>query len=162
MCDEKEGSGRQIPIRAVYRNFSKAGQIWGTNKRGGAEAYVRCYTLYLLGGGENDTRGGKCPSPPPPPLNTALPMSINMPQLIFQKAESAPPLPSQMSQAALSGGQGDFCLRGGGGGGDPSFPTPLYETLRGYTLLRQLKAECTAGQEDLEQQGRQKAAHTYM
>ena len=39
-------------------------------------------------------------------------MSINMPQLIFQRAESVPPLPSQMSQAALS-----VCLGGGGGGG---------------------------------------------
>ena len=29
---------------------------------GGAEAYVGCYTLHLLGG-ENDTREGKCPSP---------------------------------------------------------------------------------------------------
>ena len=48
-------------------------------------------------------------------------MSINMPQLIFQRAENAPPLPSQISQAALSGGgKGDFCL--GGGGGDPRFP----------------------------------------
>ena len=38
--------------RAVYRNFSKGGQIWGTDKRGGgAEAYVGCYTLHLLGGG---------------------------------------------------------------------------------------------------------------
>ena len=45
-------------------------------------------------------------------------MSINMPQLIFQRAESAPPLPSQMSQAALSGGQslreGGLLLGGGG------------------------------------------------
>ena len=39
-----------------------------------------------------------------------IPMSINMPQLIFQRAESVPPLPSQMSQAALS-----VCLGGGGG-----------------------------------------------
>ena len=62
-----------------------------------------------------------------------IPTSINMPQLIFQSAESAPPLPSQMSQAALSGRQslgegglllgGNFCL---GGGGIPGF---LYETL---------------------------------
>ena len=48
-------------------------------------------------------------------------MSINMPQLIFQRAESAPPLPSQMSQAALSGGkslgEGGLLLGGGGGGG---------------------------------------------
>ena len=68
-------------------------------------------------------------------------MSINMPQLIFQRAESPPPLPSQMSQAALSGGQslgegglllggGKLLLGGGGGGGgNPRFPTPLYETL---------------------------------
>ena len=43
-----------------------------------------------------------------------------MPQLIFQRAESAQPLPSQMSQAALSGGQslgeGGLVLGGGGGG----------------------------------------------
>ena len=64
-------------------------------------------------------------------------MSINMPQLIFQRAESAPPLPSQMSQAALSGGQswgkGDFCLGGklllGGGEGKSQVSHPLYETL---------------------------------
>ena len=63
-------------------------------------------------------------------------MSINMPQLIFQRAESPPPLPSQMSQAALSGGQslGEGGLQLGGetfawGGGNPRFPTPLYETL---------------------------------
>ena len=47
-------------------------------------------------------------------------MSINMPQLIFQRAERAPPLPSQMSQAALSGGQslgeGRLLLGGRGGG----------------------------------------------
>ena len=45
-----------------------------------------------------------------------IPMSINMPQLIFQRAESAPHLPSQMSQAALSAWWavlGDFCLGGG-------------------------------------------------
>ena len=58
-----------------------------------------------------------------------IPMSINMPQLIFQRAESAPPLPSQMSQAALSGGQslgeGGLLLGGGGGGGGiPGFPPP--------------------------------------
>ena len=38
-------------------------------KRGG-EAYVRCYTLHLLGGDENDTWGGN--APPRSPLNTAL------------------------------------------------------------------------------------------
>ena len=44
-------------------------------------------------------------------------MSINMPQLIFQRAESAPTLPSQMTQAALSGGQslGEGGLLLGGG-----------------------------------------------
>ena len=31
-----------------------------------------------------------------------IPMSINMPQLIFQRAESAPPLPSQMSESSSS------------------------------------------------------------
>ena len=39
---------------------------YGQKRGGGAEAYVECYTLHLLGG-ENDTRGDKCPSPPPPP-----------------------------------------------------------------------------------------------
>ena len=55
-----------------------------------------------------------------------IPMSINMPQLIFQRAESAPPLPSQMSQAALSGGKslGEGGLLLGGGGGIPGFPPP--------------------------------------
>ena len=58
-------------------------------------------------------------------------MSINMPQLIFQRAESPPPLPSQMSQAALSGeqslGEGGLLLGGGGGGGGgiPGFPPPV-------------------------------------
>ena len=56
-----------------------------------------------------------------------------LPQLIFQRAESAPPLPSQMSQAALSGGQslGEGGLLLGGGGGNfclrgeiPGFPPP--------------------------------------
>ena len=60
-----------------------------------------------------------------------IPMSINMPQLISQRAESAPPLPSQMSQAALSGGQslGEGGLLLGGGtfaweGEIPGFPPP--------------------------------------
>ena len=56
-------------------------------------------------------------------------MSINMPQLIFQRAESAPPLPSQMSQAALSGGQS---LGEGGlllGGGESQVPPPLWQLL---------------------------------
>ena len=47
-----------------------------------------------------------------------IPMSINMPQLIFQRADRE--FPSQMSQAALSGGQslgeGGLLLGGGGGG----------------------------------------------
>ena len=39
-----------MSYRAVCRNFSKGGgggggQIWGMDKRGGEEAYVRCYTL---------------------------------------------------------------------------------------------------------------------
>ena len=55
----------------MQKFFQGGGQIWGMDKRGGAEAYVGCYTLHLLGGGENDTRGGKCPSPPRH-LNTAL------------------------------------------------------------------------------------------
>ena len=45
-----------------------------------------------------------------------IPMSINMPQLIFQRAEC----PLQMSQAALSCGQ--YLGGGGGGGGIPGFP----------------------------------------
>ena len=53
-------------------------------------------------------------------------MSINMPQLIFQRAESPPPLPSQLSQAALSGGQslgeGGLLLGGGGGKSQVSHP----------------------------------------
>ena len=35
---------------------------YGQKRGGGAEAYVRCYTLHLLGGGgggENDKRGGE-------------------------------------------------------------------------------------------------------
>ena len=46
--------------RAAYRNFAKGGGgggKFGERTREGAEAYVRCYTLHLLGG-ENDTRGG--------------------------------------------------------------------------------------------------------
>ena len=41
-----------VHVRAVYRNFSKGGggNLGYGQKRGG--------------GGENDTRGGKCPSPP--------------------------------------------------------------------------------------------------
>ena len=44
---------------------------YGQKGGGAVEAYVimRCYTLHLLGGGENDTRGVNAPSPP---LNTAL------------------------------------------------------------------------------------------
>ena len=42
--------------RAVYRNFAKGGGGGGkfgvrTKEGGGAEAYVGCYTLHLLGGG---------------------------------------------------------------------------------------------------------------
>ena len=72
-------------------------------------------------------------------------MSINMPQLIFQRAESAPPLPSQMSHAALSGGQS---LREGGGGetfawgkggtfswGGSQVSHPPYETLCSYVYF---------------------------
>ena len=51
--------------RAVCRNFSKGGQIWGTNKRGGAEAYVRCYTLHLLGGTRMTQGGANAPPAPP-------------------------------------------------------------------------------------------------
>ena len=69
------------------------------------------------GGGGGDEKEGS---------GRQIPMSINMPQLIFQRAESAPPLPSQMSQAALSGGQslgeGGLLLGGGGGGSQVSHP----------------------------------------
>ena len=51
--------------------FPGGGQIWGTGKRGGAEAYMRCYTLHLLGV-ENDTGGGGGGGGNAPPLNTAL------------------------------------------------------------------------------------------
>ena len=53
---------------AVYRNFSKGGANLGyVQKRGrGGGAYMRCYTLHLLGGGKNDTKGANVPPPPPP------------------------------------------------------------------------------------------------
>ena len=56
----------------MQKFFQGGANLGYGKKRGGMEAYVRCYTLHLLGGGggENDTRGGKCPSRPP--LNTAL------------------------------------------------------------------------------------------
>ena len=41
--------------------------VW-TKEGGWAEAYVRCYTLHLLGGGRMTQGGGNVP----PPLNTAL------------------------------------------------------------------------------------------
>ena len=66
----QKGGNDPIIIRAVCRIFSKGGQIWGTDKRGGAEAYVGCYTLHLLGGARM-TQGG-ANAPPRPPLNTAL------------------------------------------------------------------------------------------
>ena len=62
-----------------------------------------------------------------------IPMSINMPQLIFQRAESAPP--SHHSSSiwwAVLVGEGGLLLGGGGGGGNPRFPTPLYEILQLY------------------------------
>ena len=62
-------------------------------------------------------------------------MSINMPQLIFQRAESPPPLPSRLSQAALSGGQslgeGGLLLEGGGITG---FPPPCMKPCQ-YNFL---------------------------
>ena len=48
--------------RAVYRHFPQGGKFGEWIKE--AKAYVRCYTLHLLGG-KNDTRGwGQCPSSP--------------------------------------------------------------------------------------------------
>ena len=41
-----------IVVRAVYRNFAKGGKFGERTKEGGVEAYVRCYTLHLLGGRE--------------------------------------------------------------------------------------------------------------
>ena len=46
------------------------GQIWGMDKRVGGGSLCEVLHPTLARGGENDTRGGKCPSPPP--LNTAL------------------------------------------------------------------------------------------
>ena len=61
MCEYTTG-------RAVYRNFAEGGRIWGMDKRGGAQpggsSIVSCEVLHSRGG-ENDTRGGECPSPPP-------------------------------------------------------------------------------------------------
>ena len=48
--------------------FPRGGQIWGTDKRGGgggAEAYARCYTLHLLGGGGARMTQGGVNAPPP-------------------------------------------------------------------------------------------------
>ena len=56
--------------------------------------------------------------------------------VMIKRGVSAPPLPSQMSQAALSGGQSlgeGGLLLGGGGGWNPRFP-PLYETLHMQTV----------------------------
>ena len=53
-------------------------------------------------------------------------MSINMPQLIFQRAESAP-LSSGQSISSL--GEGGLLL---GGGGESQISHPLYETLHTY------------------------------
>ena len=83
------------------------------------------YRIFRFGGGgkhyEKEGGGGGCDEKEG--SGRQIPMSINMPQLIFQRVESAPPLPSQMSQAALSGGQslgeGGLLL---GGGGNPRFP----------------------------------------
>ena len=70
----------------MQKFFQGGGGKFGVRtKEGGAEAYVRCYTLHLLGGARMTQGGGKCPSPPPlkyspanapprPPLNTALQM----------------------------------------------------------------------------------------
>ena len=55
--------------RAVYRNFAEGGGNLGYGqKRGGVpggSSMVSCEVLHSRGGGKNDTRGGKCPPPPP-------------------------------------------------------------------------------------------------
>ena len=41
----------RIALAGLYAEIFPRGQIWGTDKEeGGAEAYVGCYTLHLLGG----------------------------------------------------------------------------------------------------------------
>ena len=54
-------------MQKFFQGKGAWGQIWGTDKRGGggAEAYVRCYTLHLLGGGGG---GGGGPMALPAPL----------------------------------------------------------------------------------------------
>ena len=64
--------------RAVCRNFSKGGggKFGVPTKEGGGGSLCEVLHPTLARGGENDTRGGKCPSPPP--LNTALGESLGM------------------------------------------------------------------------------------
>ena len=72
----------QCPFRAVYRNFAEGGRIWGMDKRGGGgggapggSSIVSCEVLHSRGG-ENDTRGGQCPSPPPLKYGPAIPPAV--------------------------------------------------------------------------------------
>ena len=56
----------------------------GYGQKRGAKAYVGCYTLHLLGGGKNDTRGM------PPSLNTALAMVLNPTNDCLSEIRSTP------------------------------------------------------------------------
>ena len=64
------------------QKFFQGGAKFGVRTKeggGGAEAYVECYTLHLLGGGgaRMTQEGENAPPPPPPlPLNTARPGSM--------------------------------------------------------------------------------------
>ena len=65
---QHNGCSIGMDLAGLYAEiFPRGVQIWGTDRRGRAggsicgmlhPAYVGCYTLHLLGGGENDTRGG--------------------------------------------------------------------------------------------------------
>ena len=58
---------KMVP-QGCMQKFFQGGANLGYGQRGGgggAEAYVGCYTLHLLGGERMTQGGGKCPSPPP-------------------------------------------------------------------------------------------------
>ena len=70
------------------------------------DLYIRVsYRIFRLGGGGG---GGGISM-----VGRQIPMSINMPQLIFQRAESAP---LSGGQSISSLGEGGLLLGGGGGG----------------------------------------------